>query len=139
MVQLGAEDRCALARAVMEILDEWGLQAEDMVNVLGMPPEIKARSMGRFRGGESPFPDHPEVMKRAHYLLRIADALRTTYPTSAGMQKRWMQQRNRRFGSRSPLATMVGGGETGLVAVLAQLDCTYAWDLTGSKATYGET
>ena len=49
------------------------------------------------------------------------------------MGARWMQQPNRQFGKRTPLAVMVERGDSGMVAVLAQLDCTYAWDLTGSK------
>jgi hypothetical protein len=43
---------------------------------------------------------------------------------------------NRQFGRKAPLAVMVEDGESGLIAVLSHLDCTFAWDLTGSKATY---
>jgi hypothetical protein len=29
---------------------------------------------------------------------------------------------------------MLEGGDSGLIAVLSELDCTFSWDLTGSKA-----
>jgi hypothetical protein len=31
---------------------------------------------------------------------------------------------------------MVEDGESGLISVLSHLDCTFAWDLTGSKTEY---
>jgi hypothetical protein len=130
------DERLAFTRTVMELLEDWGLQAADMVVILDLPDDIQVGSLGRYRGGEIPFPDDPRVMHRVHYLLRIADALHTTYPTSPDMRKRWMRQANRHFGAQSPVACMLNGGESGLMTVLAQLDCTYAWDLTGSKATY---
>jgi hypothetical protein len=33
---------------------------------------------------------------------------------------------------------MVEGGEQGLVSVLSHLDCTFAWDQTGSKSEYSQ-
>lgn len=125
-------ERLALTRSILALMDDWGLQAGKMMAILNMPESIKVRSFARY-GDDEPFPDDPQVMKRAYYLLRIADALRTTYPRSPHMGKRWMRQVNRRFGKRSPLDLIVERGETGLVAVLSELDCTYAWDCTGSK------
>ena len=132
MQPLTDDERLLLTRDTMHLLDDWGLQTREMMAVLDMPETVKVRSFGRFRD-DTPFPDEPQVIKRIHYLLRIADALRTTYPTNPQMRNRWMRQANRRFGRRTPLATILEGGESGLIAVLAQLDCTYAWDLTGSK------
>lgn len=132
MQQLTNEEMMFLTRSTMELLDAWGLGAREMIQILGMPETVKARSFGKYREN-TPFPDDPEVIKRIHYLLRISDALRTTYPTNGHMRSRWMKQANRRFSQRTPIAVILEGGESGLVAVLAQLDCTYAWDLSGSK------
>ena len=90
--------------------------------------------MGRYRRCESSLPDDPETLKRAKYLLRIADALRTAYPMNPRMSARWIHQGQRRFGRRTPLSMILEDGETGLVAVLSELDCTFAWDCSGSKA-----
>jgi hypothetical protein len=50
------------------------------------------------------------------------------------MSGRWVRQGHRRFGRRSPLSMILRDGESGLIAVLSELDCTFSWDLTGSKS-----
>jgi hypothetical protein len=84
---------------------------------------------------DTPFPEDPQLMKRVEYLIKIDAALRTTYPTNPNMGKRWLRQASSKFQQRTPLSMMIGEGEKGLVNVLCHLDCTYAWDMTGSKAT----
>jgi hypothetical protein len=123
-----------ITRAVMQLLDGWKLETAEMQNLLCMPKEVRARSFHKFREGQMTFPDHPDVLRRANYLLRISDALRTTFPRNPEMSGRWVRQGHRRFGKRTPLAIMLNGGEGGLIAVLSELDCTFSWDLTGSKA-----
>lgn len=131
-MSLNHDDRLDLTHAVIHLLEEWGLQTKEMVAVLDLPHSVKVRNFNRFRD-DTPFPDEPQVMKRIQYLLQIADALRTTYPRSPQMRGRWMKQRNRRLRHRTPLAMILENGENGLSAVLAELDCTYAWDISGSK------
>jgi hypothetical protein len=118
-------------RATMQILDNWGLETRQMQALLAMPSTVRPRAFNGFRQ-ETPFPNDPVVHKRAGYILRIAEALRTTFPTSPSMAGRWIRQGHRRFGMRSPLSVMLQG-EEGLVAILAQVDCTFAWDQSGSK------
>ena len=72
--------------------------------------------------------------ERIEHVVSIADALRTTYPLNPRMASRWVRQAHRRFGRRSPLAIIMRDGESGLIAVLSELDCTFSWDLTGSKS-----
>jgi len=83
---------------------------------------------------DTPFPDDPQILKRIEYLIRIGDALRTTYPANPSIGKRWLRQPSPKFQKRSPLSIMLGEGEQGLIQVLCHLDCTFAWDLSGSKA-----
>jgi hypothetical protein len=123
-----------ITRAVMQLLDGWKLETAEMQDLLCMPKEVRARSFHKFREGQMTFPDHPDVLRRANYLLRISEALRTTFPRNPEMSGRWVRQGHRRFGKRTPLAIMLNGGEGGLIAVLSELDCTFSWDLTGSKA-----
>ena len=67
------------------------------------------------------------------FLLGIIDALRTTYPRNAQMGPRWMAEPHVRLKNRCPLQAMLEDGEVGVVAVLSELDCAYAWELSGSK------
>jgi hypothetical protein len=124
-----------ITQAVMGLLDEWNLDTREMQEILLLPTNVRARAFQKFRDGKEGFPSDNNTLRRAQYLLRIADALRTTYPRNPKMAGRWIKQRHRRFGRRTPLSMILDGGEGGLIAVLAELDCTFSWDLTGSKAT----
>ena len=131
MSDLTPESRLILTKATMHILDSWNLGTDEMRQVMGLPDKVRARSFQKFRSHE-PFPDEPGIERRADYVLRIAGALRTTYPTNPQMGGRWLRQKHRRLGG-TPLSVLLEQGEDGLVAVLAELDCTFSWDLSGSK------
>jgi hypothetical protein len=136
MANLDRGERINLTNGIMHMLDRWGLSASDIIKILDLPDSVRSRNVARFRD-ETPFPDEPQVMKRIDYLLRISDALRTYFPRNPEMRFSWVKRANSKFGRKAPLAMMVEGGESGLISVLSHLDCTYAWDRTGSKASYG--
>ncbi|RDH87871.1 MAG: DUF2384 domain-containing protein [endosymbiont of Escarpia spicata] len=129
---LSLDDRLEMTRGVLNMLKNWGLRAEEMMALLDL--EGKPRHMARYMS-DQPLPNNPGLTKRVEHLIRIIDALRTTYPLNPDMGRRWMRQRNTKLQRRSPLAVMIEGGERGLVNVLCHLDCTYAWDMSGSKNT----
>ena len=122
-----------ITRAVMGLIDSWDLDVSETQAVLSLPDNVRARTLHKYREGREVLPDTPDVLRRAQYLLRIADALRTTYPCNPRMSGRWIRMPHRRFGRRTPLAMILNSGETGLIAVLSELDCTFSWDITGSK------
>jgi len=130
MSELTPEEWVLVTRGTMRILDSWKLGAEEMCTVLGLPEKVRARGFQKFRSHEV-FPNEPGIARRADYILRIAGALRTSFPTNPYMGERWLRQRHRRFG-RTPLSVLMNDGEQGLVVVLAELDCTFSWYLTGS-------
>lgn len=129
-VDQSMSDRLAITRGTMNLFESWGLHADEMMALLDM--EGKARHFSQYRYSK-PFPDEPGLMRRIEYLVRIDEALRTTYPTNPSMGKRWLRQRNHKFNKHSPLSMMMGDGERGLIYVLSRLDCTFAWDQSGSK------
>jgi len=133
----GSEQQQALGeitQAVMNLVDTWKLDTGEIQAVLCLPANVRTRALNKFREGTDVFPEDPAVLRRAGYLLRIADALRTTYPLNPKMSGRWVRQGHRRFGRRSPLSIILRDGESGLIAVLSELDCTFSWDLTGSTS-----
>jgi hypothetical protein len=137
MTHLTLEERLLLTRRTMDLLEGWGLGARDIGTILHLPDSIKNRAIARFRE-DVPFPNEAEVDRRVAYLMRIHDALLTYFPRNPEMRNLWVRRGNRQFGRRAPLAVMVEDGESGLIAVLSHLDCTFAWDLTGSTASYGQ-
>lgn len=135
MTDTRTQARQDITQAVMALLDSWDLDTAEIQAVLNLPGNMRTRALNKFREGAEAFPDDPGVLRRAGYLLRISDALRTTYPLNPRMSGRWVRQGHRRFGRRSPLSIILRDGESGLIAVLSELDCTFSWDLTGSKSS----
>lgn len=117
---------------VMNALDEWGLNGEQILAVLDLPNTERSRHLAKYRK-DTPFPEDKKVACRVTFLLGIIDALRTTYPRNLQMGARWMAEPHVRLKNRCPLQAMLEDGETGVVAVLSELDCAYAWELSGSK------
>lgn len=124
-----------MTQRTMRLLEGWGLGARDIMVILQLPEDVKARSIARFRDHEA-FPDDPIVNRRVAYLLRIEEALHTYFPRNPEMRDLWVKRGNKQFGKRAPIAVMVEDGESGLISVLSHLDCTFAWDLTGSQSEY---
>lgn len=131
---LAHDQRIELARAIMNMFDDWKISNDDCVILLGLPPETKGRSMRRYRD-DTPFPDEGETYERIEHLLGIADALRTSFPRSAEAGAIWMQRRNGRFDNRSPLRVMLDEGMGGIVYIRTHLDCAYDWHISGSSVT----
>ena len=135
MTQMTADERLMVTRRVMSLLESWNLSAQDMIQLLQLPGTVKARNISRFREEEA-FPEDINVDRRLTYLLRIEEALGTYFPRNPEMRDLWVKRGNRQFGKRAPIAVMVEDGESGLISVLSHLDCTFAWDLTGSQSEY---
>ena len=120
------EDRAALARSIMSILDKWGLSASEQVRLLNLPDKTPTRMLRRYRD-DTPLPDTKEVNERVEHIVGIADALRTSYPHNPSMGLVWMKQKNKRFQRRAPVSVMVEDGLDGIVAVRSHLDCSFDW------------
>ena len=123
---LNQEQRAALARGIMSILDKWGLSASDQVRLLNLPDKTPTRMLRRYRD-DTPLPDTREVNERVEHIIGIADALRTSYPHNPSMGLVWMKQKNKRFKRRAPVIVMVEDGLDGIVAVRSHLDCSFDW------------
>ena len=73
-VQLEYEERVHLARILMDLLDEWGVEPQQRIVLLGLPEDTRPRALGRYRSGE-PQPENDELIVRAKHLLDIRSAL----------------------------------------------------------------
>ena len=129
---LTIEQQLMRTKKVMDALDEWGLSGEQILAVLDFPAAERSRHLAKYRKG-TPFPEDEKVVCRVKFLLGIIDALRTSYPRNLQMGARWMAAPHVRLNNRCPLQAMLEDGEIGVIAVLSELDCAYAWELSGSK------
>ena len=130
MQNLTLEQKIEFTRRVIDMLDDWGLDDSQQVQILGLPEETRSRQIRKFRN-ETPFPEDANLMERIEHLVGIADALRTSYPTNAAGGSMWMNRRNSRFQDRTPLAAMLEDGMRSIVAIRIHLDCSYDWHANG--------
>lgn len=131
MKELTESQRMSATLKIMAAVDEWGLTGDQILAVLDLPEGQRSRHLQKYRDN-TPLPDTDEVNVRIASLLGIIDALRTSYPRNVKMGARWMNLPHRRFQKRTPVRTMLEDGSEGVIAVLSELDCAYAWELSGS-------
>ena len=130
--QFNEDTRVRMANEVMDLFEQWQVSLEDQHSLLGLPDSVKKRHMYRF-AEDQPLPEDTGVMERAEHLIGIADALRTYFPNSRHARARFIRAHSKKFSRRTPLQIMVDDGVSGLIRIRSHLDCTYAWDLTGSS------
>ena len=133
MALTNPEQRLTATLKIMDAIDQWNMSNEQVMALLDFPKEHKrGRHLQRYRK-DTPFPDSEQITARMLPLLGIIDALRTTYPRNVNMGPRWMNTPHRRMKDRTPVHTMLEDGQSGVIAVLSELDCAYAWELSGSQ------
>ena len=123
--RLSEDDRRALAGVLMQVFEQWGISSENQLALMGYPDGTASRELRRLRQG-SAFPQDADQLHRAEQLLAIQDCLRTAYPRNRNMASYWLNQPNRHFNKRAPMAVMLEGVD-GLREVRVHLDCTQNW------------
>lgn len=127
-----ADRRIILTNHVMALLDSWGTSGEQKIILLGLPEDMRTRKLERYRQDEA-FPDTEIVNEHLEHLVGIADALRTSFPRNVEMCSMWLQKPHKRFANQTPMALMTHKGLAGLIQVRSHLDCSFAWNATGSS------
>ncbi|HFD31380.1 MAG TPA: DUF2384 domain-containing protein [Gammaproteobacteria bacterium] len=120
------EEMLVITSKVINYLDQWQLQAEEMMIILGIP-EVKPRHLPKYRKMETALPQTDEIFSRIDHIVGIADALRTTYPFSDKMRVMWLRKPHRRFRKNTPLSMILKEGVDGLMRVRVEVDCAYGW------------
>lgn len=123
--------RLVLTNKIMDLLDSWGADGQQKIALLGLPDDVRVRKLERYRMDEA-FPDTETVNEHLAHLVGIADALRTTYPRNVEMCSLWIKKPHKRFDNKTPLSVMINRGLEGIVLVRSQLDCSFAWNRSGS-------
>ena len=94
---LDEKSLASLSSTVVSLLESWALDSKDMQNLLCLPESYRARKFNKLREGNEVLPNDETVLTRAGLLLRISEALRTTYPLNPEMAGRWIRMKHRRF------------------------------------------
>ena len=115
-----SEDRGALAKMVMTLLDHWQLSTEDQAALLGLASSNRAALM-RYRKGEA-IGSSRDQYERVGHLLGIHKNLRLLFPHNRDLAYRWMSTRNQAFDNLTPTQAVKEWGFAGLLMVRAYLD-----------------
>lgn len=115
------DQRVALTRSVLQVLDGWSLSPDDQCGLLGLDQPGAARRLRRHQLG-NPFPDEPEVWVRVALLLEIDRAVNQIFPHSGAAADLWVTTPRVKFGRRTPLELMRAGGVEGIRRVARSLD-----------------
>lgn len=124
---LSENEESQLSSSIIGLLDSWGANSIQQINLLDLPSKTPKRAMRRYREG-LPLPRLESISVRIEHLVGIAEALRTTFPRNAHMRAQWIKKPHRRFGQRSPLEVMLRDGLNGLISVRSLVDCSFSWD-----------
>jgi hypothetical protein len=114
------EDRGALARMVMALLEHWQLSTEDQAALLGIATSNRA-ALTRYRKGEA-IGTSRDQYERVGHLLGIHKNLRLLFPQNRDLVYRWMSTRNKAFDNLTPVEVIKEWGFAGLLMVRAYLD-----------------
>jgi uncharacterized protein (DUF2384 family) len=115
-----SQDRGALAKMVMALLDHWKLSTEDQAALLGLATSNRA-TLTRYRKGEA-IGTSRDQFERVGHLLGIHKNLRLLFPHNRDLAYRWMSTRNKAFDNLSPVDVIREWGFAGLLMVRAYLD-----------------
>jgi uncharacterized protein (DUF2384 family) len=118
--QAASQDRGALARMVMNLLDHWNLGTEDQAALLGIASSNRA-ALTRYRKGE-PIGTSRDQYERVGHLLGIHKNLRLLFPQNRELAYRWMSTRNKAFDNLTPVEVIREWGFAGLLMVRSYLD-----------------
>jgi len=125
-IDMDIERRADLARTILTVLRNWGVESEDQINLLGLPEGTRTRVLNKFRTGE-PFPDDYDSLMRANYLLSIQNAVTSLFPHNARAADYWMTTPSHYFAGSTPLQIMLNEGVEGMHRVLNYLNGVEDW------------
>lgn len=114
------QDRSALAKMVMTLVDHWKLTTEDQAALLGIAANNRA-ALTRYRKGE-PIGTSRDQYERVGHLLGIHKNLRLLFPQNRDLAYRWMSTRNKAFDNLTPVDVIKAWGFAGLLMVRSYLD-----------------
>ncbi len=115
-----SQDRGALAKMVMTLLDHWKLTTEEQAALLGIASSNRS-ALTRYRKGE-PIGTSRDQYERVGHLLGIHKNLRLLFPQNRDLAYRWMSTRNKAFDNLTPLEVIKEWGFAGLLMVRSYLD-----------------
>ncbi len=114
------DDRGALSKMVMQLMDLWKLSTEQQAALLAINASSRA-TLARYRRGAN-IGTNRDQLERVGHLLGIHKNLRLLFPQNRELAYQWMSTRNKAFNNLKPVEVIQEWGFSGLLMVRAYLD-----------------
>jgi uncharacterized protein (DUF2384 family) len=114
-------DPVAALRGFFQIMDAWGVSAEEARVLLGWPAE---RTYYAWRAGNA-VRVPADTLRRIGYVAGVYKAAQIVYSDPAQADG-WVKRPNRAFGGQTPLQRMCAGDVVDLAAVRSYIDAARA-------------
>lgn len=102
------EKRKDLIHSIFKILNDWKLDNDIQVVLLGLDVNTKSRELTKIKNGKS-FPDEQDFMLRAVEILSISKALILAFPGNQTMADLWITTPSYKFNDCAPVEIMIQG------------------------------
>lgn len=113
--------RKTMAKALMKLFDQWGLDTHTRLNLLGLSENSRAL-LNKYRNGQQGLPTSRDALDRTGWLLAIHKGLRLLFPYNDQLRHDWVNRRNQAFDNHTPLEVMIERGIIGLANISRYID-----------------
>jgi len=103
-------ERKDLIQTIFQILNDWKVDLDLQVLLVGLPAETKSRELTKIKNGKA-FPDENDFMLRAVEIISISKALQLAFPSNRTLSDLWVTTSTYTFADRAPLEVMLAGLE----------------------------
>lgn len=104
------EERKDLIQSIFQILNNWKIDLELQVILVGLSSDTKSRELTKIKNGK-PFPDENDFMQRALEIISINQALKLAFPGNSTLADLWITTSTYTFADRAPVEVMLDGIE----------------------------
>lgn len=101
-------ERKDLINSIFLILNNWKIDLELQVLLVGLPAETKSRELTKIKNGKA-FPNENDFMLRAVEIISISKALQLVFPSNRTLADLWVTTSTYTFADRAPVEVMLGG------------------------------
>ena len=121
MTELETTERNDLIQTLLWVMQQWGLESDQKVRLLGLPENTPSRALQQYCQGKA-LPDEALFLQHAELILAIYRAVGSFFPGNPTMANYWVTTPSSPFGGRAPIEIMLADGLAGMQYCLDHLN-----------------
>jgi len=116
-----------LSRDVFNLFGMWHIDPKDQIVLLGLPENIRPRSLNSYRTQTKTLPDDAPTIERMESFIEMHGALLHAFPHNERLANYWITTKSGFFNDMRPLDVMLNSGIDGIRYVLNHLTQSEVW------------